>query len=247
MTWTEFKVEFKEKFIIPVIAQWKPIAGVGVLIIIGAIGFTFYQKSINKKEMDLAILVNNMVRQYENIRHKAEKNLSDTDTLDNLGRQFNDLYNKNSSLVNGFRALFFSANYDFERGNYAEARRKYLMIFEKKKKHYLAPNALLYAAISWEEEGKFKEALAHLAHFETYYPTSYLYGLSLMVKGRNLVNNNQVKEATEAYQKILTDKNLSIYADKAKESLKIMALQGLTEAPVAQPKTATFPSFTAPQ
>ncbi len=212
--------------------------GLGVILAGGGgyWGFETYRSGVEKK---VSIEVNKLSLQTMQIIQSGEITLSGQDALATIQTELFKLYNKNKWTSNGKRALFLAANGDFRAGQNQAAREKYLTLYKADKRHYLAPQALLFAAQTLEEEGQSAEAIKRLREFEKIYPGHFLFGEAQLVLARNLLLDNKGDQALAVLDKLSQNKNLPNYASRAMEQKRILAMKG---GPVkASPTLPTLP------
>ncbi|MBL8993676.1 MAG: tetratricopeptide repeat protein [Spirochaetia bacterium] len=201
------------------------IIGLASLLVIGGgyWGYETYRKSVEAK---VSVEVNHLSLQAMQILQGGELNLSAQDTLAQIQGDLNKLYQKNKWTSNGKRALFLAANGDFRAGQTQAAREKYLTVYKSDRRHYLAPQALLFAAQTLEEEGQSAEAIKLLKDFERTYPGHFLFGEAQLTLSRNLLLNNQGDQALAVLDKLSQNRNLPYYASRAQEQKRVMAIKG---------------------
>jgi tetratricopeptide (TPR) repeat protein len=214
------------------------IAFSAVLVLAGAWGIYYSWKQ--NKEQNVSFQVNRLQYQVLALQQQGASDITAQEQFAQLSAELMKLYEKNKSLVNGKRALFFSANLDAQLGQIPVARDKYLKLYKADAKHFLAPQALLFAALLNEEDGKIEEAIKQFQEFSRLYSSHFLYGEAQLSLGRNLVYNHKVEEAITIYDKLAKNKNAGVYAEKAMEQKRLLALRGMLptqyQTPVSMPK-----------
>jgi tetratricopeptide (TPR) repeat protein len=102
------------------------------------------------------------------------------------------------------KAWFLHGSYWAAQKNWAEAAKAFRAVFSKDASSYLAPIALVNAAVSLEESGDAAGALAAYADFEKAFVTDpVLAPQVLFTEGRLLESQAKTADAVAAYKKLL--------------------------------------------
>jgi tetratricopeptide (TPR) repeat protein len=111
------------------------------------------------------------------------------------------------SAPNGYglsKAWFVQGNYEVVLKNWSEASKAYRTVYDKDKSSYLAPIALVNAAVALEEAGDAAGALAVYADFEKDFSGDALLAPQVFfTEGRLLEGQQKTDEAVKAYKKLL--------------------------------------------
>ena len=132
------------------------IVTISVLLLLG-LSFYVYTSYVKETEQELSQKINKIhisLLQLENVK---EKSISHEDDLKSITDQLVSIYQGNSSFNNGIRAYYIVAAHELKMKNYESAKKKLLEIFNKNKKNYLAPMAVLLLANIYEEEADFSK------------------------------------------------------------------------------------------
>jgi tetratricopeptide (TPR) repeat protein len=205
-------------------ANKKQIMMYGGIVLLVMIGLSFYLKYRQGKEKDLSMQLNLFFREYLMLDQKEEKSFTEEQRQQALYTSIHDMYLNNKSYKNGKRALFFTAELDFRAGKLAEAYDKFTTVY-RNKRHLLAPQALMYAALCKEEEGDFKEAINLLELYESRYLMHYSYGEAMLSLARNYLLTQDIDKAAQLYKKLSENPDLGNYKDDAAMHLKILAMK----------------------
>lgn len=204
----------------------------------------------SRKEKDLSRNVNRLSIELINLAQNSESSLEAQDRIGAIYAELEKIGKANLHTLNGLRALFLSAHGEMQTGQFAKAREKYLLVNRNNPgffhfgagRHYLAANALFYAALATEEEGQLDKAIELLRQYERSYPSHWLLGEVQLSIARNLAGSGKVDQAVALFEKMLSDKNLEPYHARVSDQKKILTLRGVLPK---QPLIPTSPMFPA--
>ena len=199
------------------------------LMLIVFIVYGFFRQQ-RQKEGELAERISRLAAEVENIEREEEYSLASEERLTGIGEELMAMYEGDPSLKNSLRALFILAKIDYRKNKVSQAREKYLKIAEESPYHYLAPQALLYAALAWEEEGRFEEAVKLLQSHERDYYGHFTQGEAMLSLARNLQLQKRYQETLEVLNAILKNQDIEIQHEKAQEQIDLMKMKGLIDS-----------------
>jgi tetratricopeptide (TPR) repeat protein len=203
----------------------------GALLV--AVAVTVYLQIQNRIERKVSSQVNPLHMEYLQLQQKSERSLSDNVRLGDIRGSLYDIYTKNSSSLNGRRALFVAAQIYQQEGEFARAAEYYALV-KSRRSYYLAPQAALFEAFCYEDLGEYQKAVDVLQDVSTRYADHFVYGEVMLALARNYQLLNNIDQATKIYQDLSEKQDLGEYASAADLQLKILAVQyGGQQAPVA--------------
>lgn len=212
-----------------------------IALLIAAGGSWFgYSTWLASKENELSRRVNRLSIELVNLAQGAENSLEAQDRIGAIYAEMEKIGRDNLRTQNGGRALFLAAHGDMQMGQFAKAREKYQLVYQKNRRHYLAPQALFYAAVATEEEGQIDKANELLREFERSYPAHWVLGEVQLALARNLAGTGKSEQAVALYDKMLADKSLESYHARVSDQKRILALRGYA------PKASTPPLLPNP-
>lgn len=127
------------------------------------------------------------------------------------------------------RADYIEAEVSFASKDFATAETRFLAAVEESKDSYLAPVALMNAAIAAEEAGKVIEAKSYLERLAAdYAKSSSLAPRALFNIGRLAEESQQWNDAKTSYQKILDEYASSSWTKLARDRIIYLKVQNKT-------------------
>jgi tetratricopeptide (TPR) repeat protein len=194
----------------------------GVLVV--AIATTIYLRFDRQQAESLSFELNELIDEVVETRAKIEAGEGEYEDLSALSQSIYELYQNNQSRVNGLRALWVYAQILTLLDEHEKAAESYELLYTSKKSHYLADQALLYAAIENENLGNNEKAYELLSTFQKQYPASPFYGEALLSLSRLYVLEKNYSEAEALLEEIKANPNLSSYVQAADELLSSMQI-----------------------
>ncbi|MBN8215306.1 MAG: tetratricopeptide repeat protein [Spirochaetes bacterium] len=226
------------------IARFRVLVVIVVAFLVLAFGSWLVFSTVqSSKEKEVSRTVNRLSIELINLAQNSESSLEAQDRIAAIYAELEKTGRANLRTQNGLRALFLSAHGEMQTGQFAKAREKYLLVHQKNPglfqfgagRHYLAANALYYAALATEEEGQIDKAIELLRKFERSYPTHWLLGEVQLSIARNLAAGGKMDQAVALFDKMLADKNLEPYHARVSDQKKILMLRGvLPKQPLLQ-------------
>lgn len=198
----------------------------------------------------VSVKINDIMQEVLESRQVLEQDPSLTYPIEDLNqsaKELKTLYKKNSWVKNGVRALWQAANIKTYLGESEMAFTNYQTLYKKHSASFLAPVALVYAAIELENQAKFQEALDLYNLFEKKYQTHPYYGESRLGLARCQIALSQANLAQETLLAINENPNLEPFKNRANELLTEMSLlEGVTlkENLVPADQMQNLPSLT---
>lgn len=151
---------------------------------------------------------------------------SDEKKKSELSKKLYEIYKENSSSVNGKRALWYSARFDFELGNFTNSLNKTLLL-STDKKFYLTPNVLYFQAIIYENLNQLEQSLKIIENFTKDYPDHHLNFSIRMMKAKLFLMMNNNDRAYQEYLELKKNSEYLNYTDLIEEKIQQVSLLNL--------------------
>ena len=199
------------------------------------LGFYGYFSFDNNKEEKIAGEVNKVIENIidENIfpnfsQDKTNQNQEQNKDFSNLSQKLEKIHDKNSSSVNGKRALWYSAGFDFKEKNFTNALKKVTLLAEDKG-FFLAPQCLYLQALIYENLEDLKKSQKAIEQFNKNYPKHYLQFNMRMMKAKIYLLMGNGDEAYREYLELKKNSEYLSYADLIEEKIQQIRLINLTK------------------
>ena len=208
---------------------------VAVASVLG-LGFYGYFSFDNNKEEKIAGEVNKVIENIidENIfpnfsQDKTNQN-QEQNKIDfsSLNQKLEKIHKKNSFSVNGKRALWYSACFNFKEKKFTNALKKVTLLAEDKG-FFLAPQCLYLQALIYESLEDLKKSQKVIEQFNKNYSKHYLQFNMKMMKAKNFLLMGNGDEAYREYLELKKNSEYLSYADLIEEKIQQIRLINLTK------------------
>lgn len=193
--------------------------------------FYLYSSSATSKEKKISIQVNKILEDIidERIFGSVEKNNKNSSSNTNflqLSKELYEIYKKNSSSINGKRALWYSARFDVKLGDFKNSLEKILLI-SNDKNFYLAPNILYLQAVIYENLNQLEDSLKVIENFTKQYSEHYLNFNIRMMKAKIFLIMNSNDRAYQEYLELKKNSDYLSYTDLIEEKIQQISFLNL--------------------
>lgn len=197
-----------------------------ILLVLIGYGYNIYQ---NNQEKEISIKVNELVEKKKQVFKLHEEESEQTFTfkkeISQIKNDLNNIYVEYSSTQNGIRALFISAELEILLENYQEAKEKLILLTENHENSYLIAEAFYTLSLVYEYLEDYQQALKTLEVFDRDFVLHYLKPLSLLGQARYQRKIGDYEMANQIYNKIINNESYGAFAEIARESIAIVALE----------------------